>query len=197
MHIMQPTRPNPAPLLVPLHYQQITRRSQIRRRKNEGNRAGQGKQSGRGEAKVSCSLSGPSSWVTASMNRSWRSAVHRSRGLGSAVSTTLGLGPPPRPCVLNPPPREEESASGRTRPWRIRPENISSPNQRLWGWPQRLASSESLVATRWRRLGVRRAAAARRAAARDGGRASDISSAREMSRWLSRTRIADGEKLQT
>jgi hypothetical protein len=48
-----------------------------------------------------------------------------------------------------------------------------------------------------RKLGRYEVAAARRAAARDGGRASDISSARELSRWLSRTRIADGEKLQT
>jgi hypothetical protein len=190
MHIMQPTRPNPAPLPAN-HASQPNQEAQER-----------GEQSGAGETKRERGGKGKFSWVTASMNRSWRSAVHRSRGLGSAVSTTLGLGPPPRPCVLNPPPREEESASGRTRPWRIRPENISSPNQRLWWWPQRLASSESLVATRWRRLGVRqrakrRAAAARRAAARDGGRASDISSARELSRWLSRTRIADGEKLQT
>ena len=35
-------------------------------------------------------LSGPPSWATASTKRSCRSAVHRSLGLGSAVSTRLG-----------------------------------------------------------------------------------------------------------
>uniref|UniRef100_A0A0A9EQT5 Uncharacterized protein n=1 Tax=Arundo donax TaxID=35708 RepID=A0A0A9EQT5_ARUDO len=40
-------------------------------------------------------LSGPPSWATASTKRSWSSAVHRRRGLGSVVRTR----PPESPCT--------------------------------------------------------------------------------------------------
>lgn len=50
-------------------------------------------------------LSGPPSLVTASTNRSWRSAVHLSRGFGSLVITTpplLSYGSYPPPPPYNP-----------------------------------------------------------------------------------------------
>ena len=55
-------------------------------------------------------LSGPPSWATASTKRSWRSAVHRRRGLGSAVRTRLG-------------PRASSGGIEASDPW-IKPENI-------------------------------------------------------------------------
>jgi hypothetical protein len=97
------------------------------------------------------------------------------------------------------------AADGRWRREAARATRGGAPScggRRQW---QLSSSSTCSVAARWQRLGARRQRAKRRgmkrrvtaarcAAARDGGRASDISSGREWSRWLAKTRIVDGPK---